>query len=84
MHFDRNTFTCSREGGKKSLNGFKFCTFIGRFPSDGAASTAVKGLKTPAGSVKRGRQREPPETPTAERKQHFFLKFEMSRPKLDA
>ena len=72
--------------GQKSLNGFKFGTFISRFPSDGAASMAVKGLKPPAGSVKRARQREPPETPTAECKQHFFffLKFEMSRPKLDA
>ena len=30
----------------KSLNsGFKFGTFIGRFPSDGIASMAVKGLK---------------------------------------
>ena len=70
--------------GQKSLNGFKFGTFIGRFPSDGEASMAVKGLKPPAGSVKRARQREPPETPTAERKHHFFFKFEMSRPKLDA
>ena len=31
------------KGGKK-LNGFKFGTFIGRFPSGGAASMAVKGL----------------------------------------
>ena len=31
---------------QKSLNGFKFGTFIGRFLSDGAASVAVKGLKT--------------------------------------
>jgi len=30
--------------GQKSLNGFKFGTFIGHFPSDGAASIAVKGL----------------------------------------
>ena len=45
MHFDRNPFTCSREGGKKSLNDFKFGTFIGRFPSDGAASMAEKGLR---------------------------------------
>ena len=29
---------------KKSLNSFKFVTFIGRFQSDGAASMAVKGL----------------------------------------
>ena len=30
---------------KKSLNGFKFGTFIARFPSEGAASVTVKGLK---------------------------------------
>ena len=30
--------------GRKSLNGFKFGPFVGLFPSDGAASTAVKGL----------------------------------------
>ena len=30
--------------GPKSLNSFKFGTFIGRFPSDGAASMTVKGL----------------------------------------
>ena len=29
---------------KKSLNDFKFGTFIGRFPSGAAASMAVKGL----------------------------------------
>ena len=44
MHFNRNTVTCSREGGKKSLNGFKFGDFKVRFPSDGAASMAVIGL----------------------------------------
>ena len=32
------------EGGLKSLNDFKFGTSVGRFPSDGAASRAVKGL----------------------------------------
>ena len=31
--------------GAKSLNGFKFGTFIGRFPSDGATNMAVKGLR---------------------------------------
>ena len=31
---------------KKSLNDFKCGTFTGRFPSDGAASMAVKGLIT--------------------------------------
>ena len=30
----------------KEINGFRFGTFVGRFPSDGAASMAVKGLKT--------------------------------------
>ena len=33
-------------GGGGGLNDFKFGTVIGRFPSDGAASMAVKGLKT--------------------------------------
>ena len=27
-----------------NLHGFKFGTFVGRFPSDGSASVAVKGL----------------------------------------
>ena len=46
MHFDRNPFTCSCKGGKdrRSRNGFKFGTFIGRFPKDSVASMAVKGL----------------------------------------
>ena len=30
--------------GRKGLINFKFDTFIDRFPSDGAASVAVKGL----------------------------------------
>ena len=30
---------------KQNLNGFKFSTFSGRFPSEDAASMAVKGLK---------------------------------------
>ena len=30
---------------KKSLNDFKFGTFISRFPSNGGASMSVKGLK---------------------------------------
>ena len=29
----------------ESRNGFKFGTFIGRFPSDRVASVAVEGLK---------------------------------------
>ena len=29
---------------QKRLNDFKFGTFMGRFPSDSAASMAVKGL----------------------------------------
>ena len=49
MHFDINLFTCScigvgGGGGGRSLNDFKFGTFIGRFQSAGAASLAVKGL----------------------------------------
>ena len=38
--------TCPRESGnnKKKLNDFKFGTSIGRSPSEGEASTAVKGL----------------------------------------
>ena len=32
-------------------NGFKFDTFTGRFPSDGAASMAVKGLTMAQGEV---------------------------------
>ena len=35
---------------KKKIYCFRFGTFIGRFPSEGAASIAVKGLK--AGPVK--------------------------------
>ena len=31
-------------GGDLDLDDFKFGTFTGRFPSDGAASMAVKGL----------------------------------------
>ena len=42
-HFDINHFTCSCERGK-SLNDLKLGTFVGRFPSDGVASMAVKGL----------------------------------------
>ena len=33
---------------EKGLNDFKFGTFGGRFPSDGAASMAVKGLHFPS------------------------------------
>ena len=44
VHFDRNPFTCSCEGGKKSINGFKFGTSVGSFPSDSAASMAAEGL----------------------------------------
>ena len=37
----------SRAHGKRpqNLNDFKLDTFIGHFPSNGAASMAVKGLK---------------------------------------
>ena len=39
--------------GKEGVNNFKFGTFIGLFPSDGAASrVAVKGLKGFSHSVK--------------------------------
>ena len=34
----------AKGGGGGGLNDFKSGTFIGRFPSDGAASTAAKGL----------------------------------------
>ena len=43
-HFDRNPFHVLTWRGKKSFNVFKFGTFMGRFPSDSAASVAVKGL----------------------------------------
>ena len=33
-------------GGGRGLNDFEFATFSGRFQSDGAASMAVKGLRT--------------------------------------
>ena len=36
-------FSCE---GEKSLNDFKFGTFIGHFPRDGVANMAVKGLIT--------------------------------------
>ena len=36
--------SCAHAKGGKSLNDFKFGSFIGRFQSDGAASMAVKGL----------------------------------------
>ena len=32
--------------GKTSLHGFQFVTFTGRFPTDQAASVAVKGLRS--------------------------------------
>ena len=37
-------FSRAHAKGKKDLNGFKFGTFAGRFPSDDGASMAVKGL----------------------------------------
>ena len=37
-------FSPAHAKGEKKLNDFKFGTFTGRFPSDGAASMAVKGL----------------------------------------
>ena len=44
MHFDRNPVTYPHAQGEKSLNEFEFGTFIVRFPSDGPACWAVKGL----------------------------------------
>ena len=45
MHFNRNSFTCSLEAEKDSLNELKLGTFIGCFQSQGAEGMAVKGLK---------------------------------------
>ena len=48
MRFDRNLSRAHAKEGKKKRekkNGFKFGIFIDRFPSDGAANMAVKGLK---------------------------------------
>ena len=42
--FWQKSFGALTGRGQKGHNGFKFGTFIGRFPSDGAASVAVKGL----------------------------------------
>jgi len=39
------TISRAHAKGGKSLSGFKFGTFVGRFPSAGGASMAVKGLK---------------------------------------
>ena len=44
VHLD-GSFRCSRSRGEKSLNDFKFGTFIARFPSDSAGSMAVKCLQ---------------------------------------
>ena len=43
VHFDRNPFLCSCEGGK-GLNDFRSGAFTGHFQSDSEESTAVKGL----------------------------------------
>ena len=43
VHFGRSPFTCSGEE-RGNRNHFKFGTSVGRFSSDSAASTAVKGL----------------------------------------
>ena len=37
-------FLRARAKGQKDVTDFKSGTFVGRFPSDGAASIAVKGL----------------------------------------
>ena len=39
-------FSRAHAKGGTGLSDFKFGTFIGGFPSDGAASMAVKGLKS--------------------------------------
>ena len=44
LYFDRNPVTYSHTQREKSLNEFKFGTFIVRFPSDGPACSAEKGL----------------------------------------
>ena len=44
VHFNRNPFTCLCEGGKKALTVSIVGPFSGRFLSDCAAFTAVKGL----------------------------------------
>ena len=55
MHFGRNSFTCSwGRGGEGGLNDFQFGTVIGRLPSDGVASIAVKGLTSFKFSVSGG------------------------------
>ena len=40
---------------QKGLNGFKVGTFTGRFPSDGAASMAMKGLMNAIDEVNKER-----------------------------
>ena len=55
MHFDRNLLTSSRKGEERPLiNYFKFGTSVGRFPSGGAASMAVEGLKPSQAAVSPG------------------------------
>ena len=44
MHFDVNPFHVLKQRGQKRLNSFRFDIFIGRFPSEGAASIAAEGL----------------------------------------
>ena len=47
VHFGRSPFTCSGEGEKASMvSNLALLISIGHFLSDGAASTAVKGLIT--------------------------------------
>ena len=46
-------------GGRERLNDFKSGTFIGRFPSDGAASTAAKGLMPNCLRRRAGGDRDP-------------------------
>ena len=52
--FDPGSFRCQ---GGEGVNGFTFVTFIGRFPSDGVASVAVKGLSLDLSGFNRWCQR---------------------------
>ena len=45
VHFGRNPFKSFEQRAQKSLNGFKFGTFIGCFPSDGVASRDSEKVK---------------------------------------
>ena len=44
LYIFTEVLSCVHAKGGKGLNDFEFDAFIGRFPSGGAASLAVKGL----------------------------------------